>query len=148
MNIQSQRKLTSFANRDLALKKVDSLETNKGRERFIVGFKNGIQKENPEKHVLSKSITSLRIKPTRQVSRKALNRTIDVPNTFPSKKIVNVKDGFGRGYLYNPKTPKNKQATLPLIVVDAGHGGKSGIDGAIEEIPLDYAFALKISKKI
>ena len=32
--------------------------------------------------------------------------------------------------------------------MDAGHGGKSGRDGAIEEITLDYAFALKISKKI
>ena len=31
--------------------------------------------------------------------------------------------------------------------MDAGHGGKSGRDGAIEEIALDYAFALKISKK-
>ncbi len=32
--------------------------------------------------------------------------------------------------------------------MDAGHGGKSGRDGAIEEIALDYAFALKVSKKI
>ena len=32
--------------------------------------------------------------------------------------------------------------------MDAGHGGKSGRDGAIEEIALDYTFALKISKKI
>ena len=32
--------------------------------------------------------------------------------------------------------------------MDAGHGGKSGRDGAIEEIALDYAFALKIAKKI
>ncbi len=32
--------------------------------------------------------------------------------------------------------------------MDAGHGGKSGRDGAIEEIALDYAFILKISKKI
>ena len=31
--------------------------------------------------------------------------------------------------------------------MNAGHGGKSGRDGAIEEIALDYAFALKISKK-
>ena len=29
----------------------------------------------------------------------------------------------------------------------AGHGGKSGRDGAIEEIAVDYAFALKISEK-
>ncbi len=32
--------------------------------------------------------------------------------------------------------------------MNAGHGGKSGRDGAIEEITTDYAFALKISKKI
>jgi oligopeptidase B len=32
--------------------------------------------------------------------------------------------------------------------MDAGHGGKSGRDGAIEEIAIDYAFALKISEKI
>ncbi|MDC0971838.1 S9 family peptidase [Candidatus Pelagibacter sp.] len=32
--------------------------------------------------------------------------------------------------------------------MNAGHGGKSGRDGAIEEIALDYAFTLKISEKI
>tara|TARA_B100000029_G_scaffold343058_1_gene335437 strand:- start:199 stop:2274 length:2076 start_codon:yes stop_codon:yes gene_type:complete len=32
--------------------------------------------------------------------------------------------------------------------MNAGHGGKSGRDGAIEEIALDYAFSLKIAKKI
>jgi oligopeptidase B len=32
--------------------------------------------------------------------------------------------------------------------MNAGHGGKSGRDGAIEEIALDYAFALKITEKI
>ena len=32
--------------------------------------------------------------------------------------------------------------------MNAGHGGKSGRDGAIEEIVIDYAFALKISEKI
>ena len=32
--------------------------------------------------------------------------------------------------------------------MNAGHGGKSGRDGAIEEIAFDYAFALKISRKI
>ena len=31
--------------------------------------------------------------------------------------------------------------------MNAGHGGKSGRDGAIEEVALDYAFALKIAKK-
>jgi len=32
--------------------------------------------------------------------------------------------------------------------MNAGHGGKSGRDGAIKEIALDYAFALKITEKI
>ena len=32
--------------------------------------------------------------------------------------------------------------------MNAGHGGKSGRDGAIEEIAIDYAFALKITKKL
>jgi oligopeptidase B len=32
--------------------------------------------------------------------------------------------------------------------MNAGHGGKSGRDSAIEEIALDYGFVLKISKKI
>ena len=32
--------------------------------------------------------------------------------------------------------------------MNAGHGGKSGRDGTIEEISIDYAFALKISEKI
>ena len=32
--------------------------------------------------------------------------------------------------------------------MNAGHGGKSGRDGAIDEIAFDYIFALKISKKI
>jgi len=32
--------------------------------------------------------------------------------------------------------------------MDAGHGGKSGRDAAIEEIAFDYAFALKITEKL
>jgi len=32
--------------------------------------------------------------------------------------------------------------------MEAGHGGKSGRDSAIQEVALDYAFALKISDKI
>ncbi|MDC1280204.1 S9 family peptidase [Pelagibacteraceae bacterium] len=44
------------------------------------------------------------------------------------------------------KTDKN--FLLLKTEMNAGHGGKSGRDGAIEEIALDYAFALKITKKI
>ena len=32
--------------------------------------------------------------------------------------------------------------------MNAGHGGKSGRDGAIEEIAFDYSFILKMTKKI
>ena len=32
--------------------------------------------------------------------------------------------------------------------MNAGHGGKSGRDGAIEEVAVDYAVILKISNKI
>ena len=44
------------------------------------------------------------------------------------------------------KTDKN--LLLLKTEMNAGHGGKSGRDGAIEEIALDYAFALKITEKI
>ena len=43
------------------------------------------------------------------------------------------------------KTDKN--LLLLKTEMNAGHGGKSGRDGAIEEIAIDYAFALKICKK-
>ena len=32
--------------------------------------------------------------------------------------------------------------------MNAGHGGKSGRDGQIEEIALDYAFAISLTKNI
>ncbi len=44
------------------------------------------------------------------------------------------------------KTDKN--LLLLKTEMNAGHGGKSGRDGAIEEIALDYAFVLKITNKI
>ena len=32
--------------------------------------------------------------------------------------------------------------------MNAGHGGKSGRDSAIEEVAIDYSFILKISNKM
>ena len=43
---------------------------------------------------------------------------------------------------------KDNNLLLLKTEMNAGHGGKSGRDGAIEEIAIDYAFALKITKKI
>ena len=45
------------------------------------------------------------------------------------------------------KTDKNL-LLLKCELEDAGHGGKSGRDSAIEEIAFDYSFILKISKKL
>ena len=42
----------------------------------------------------------------------------------------------------------NNNLLLFKTEMKAGHGGKSGRDGAIEEIAIDYAFALKITKKL
>ena len=48
--------------------------------------------------------------------------------------------------LRNYKTDNN--LLLLKTEMNAGHGGKSGRDSAIEEMALDYAFALKITKKL
>ena len=45
------------------------------------------------------------------------------------------------------KTDKNL-LLLKCELEDAGHGGKSGRDSAIEEIAFDYSFILKITNKI
>ena len=37
---------------------------------------------------------------------------------------------------------------LKCELEDAGHGGKSGRDSAIEEIAFDYSFILKITNKL
>ena len=52
----------------------------------------------------------------------------------------------GSAKLRDFKTDNN--LLLLKTEMNAGHGGKSGRDGAIEEIAFDYAFALKISNKI
>jgi len=44
------------------------------------------------------------------------------------------------------KTDKN--LLLLKTEMNAGHGGKSGRDSAIEEVAIDYSFALKIAEKI
>ena len=60
----------------------------------------------------------------------------------------NIKLFFLIFFLFTFKNDAQSLKNEFVVVVDAGHGGKSGRDGTIEEIALDYAFALKISKKI
>ena len=42
----------------------------------------------------------------------------------------------------------NNLSLLKCELEDAGHGGKSGRDSAIEEIAFDFSFILKIAKKL
>ena len=42
----------------------------------------------------------------------------------------------------------NNLLLLKCELEDAGHGGKSGRDSAIEEIAFDFSFILKIAKKL
>ena len=60
-------------------------------------------------------------------------------------RIANITAKF-TAKLRDYKTDNN--LLLLKTEMNAGHGGKSGRDGAIEEIALDYAFALKVSNKI
>ena len=55
----------------------------------------------------------------------------------PTKFVAKLRDN---------KTDNN--LLLLKTEMKAGHGGKTGRDSAIEEIAFDYAFALKISKKL
>ena len=55
----------------------------------------------------------------------------------PTKYVAKLRD---------KKTDKN--LLLFKCEMNAGHGGRSGRDAAIEEISFDYAFALKISNKL
>ena len=45
----------------------------------------------------------------------------------------------------DPKKAKEKQADVPLIVVDAGHGGKSGRFRRYREVALEYAFMFDLA---
>ena len=58
------------------------------------------------------------IKTVKKVARERVKKTP------VHRKQTKIKDGFGRGYLYTPRGSRDNQIDTPLIVVDAGHGGK------------------------
>ena len=51
-------------------------------------------------------------------------------------------------FLYVQNKTDNNLLLLKTELDNAGHGGKSGRDSAIEEIAFDYSFILKIAKKL
>ncbi|MDB3888244.1 S9 family peptidase [Candidatus Pelagibacter sp.] len=78
-------------------------------------------------------------------------KKMDYPNMLITTSLSDNRVLFDEPAKYTAKLREYKTDNNLLLLkteMNAGHGGKSGRDGAIEEIALDYAFALKISKKI
>tara|TARA_B100001057_G_scaffold145922_1_gene145904 strand:+ start:1801 stop:3876 length:2076 start_codon:yes stop_codon:yes gene_type:complete len=76
---------------------------------------------------------------------------MDYPNILITTSLSDNRVLFDEPAKFTAKLRDYKTDNNLLLLkteMNAGHGGKSGRDGAIEEIALDYAFALKISKKI
>ncbi len=75
----------------------------------------------------------------------------DYPNILITTSLSDNRVLFDEPAKFTAKLREYKTDNNLLLLkteMNAGHGGKSGRDGAIEEIAIDYAFALKISKKI
>ena len=78
-------------------------------------------------------------------------KKMDYPNILITTSLSDNRVLFDEPTKFTAKLRDYKTDNNLLLLkteMNAGHGGKSGRDGAIEEITLDYAFALKISKKI
>ena len=78
-------------------------------------------------------------------------KKMDYPNILITTSLSDNRVLFDEPAKFTAKLREYKTDNNLLLLkteMNAGHGGKSGRDGAIEEIALDYAFALKICNKI
>jgi len=78
-------------------------------------------------------------------------KKMDYPNILITTSLSDNRVLFDEPAKFTAKLRDYKTDNNLLLLkteMNAGHGGKSGRDSAIEEIAFDYAFALKISKKI
>ena len=78
-------------------------------------------------------------------------KKMDYPNILITTSLSDNRVLFDEPAKFTAKLREYKTDNNLLLLkteMNAGHGGKSGRDGAIEEIALDYAFALKIAEKI
>jgi len=78
-------------------------------------------------------------------------KKMDYPNMLITTSLSDNRVLFDEPAKFTAKLREYKTDNNLLLLkteMNAGHGGKSGRDSAIEEIAIDYAFALKISKKI
>ena len=77
-------------------------------------------------------------------------KKMDYPHMLITTSLSDNRVLFDEPAKFTAKLRDHKTDNNLLLLkteMNAGHGGKSGRDGAIEEIALDYAFALKISEK-
>ena len=78
-------------------------------------------------------------------------KKMDYPNILITTSLSDNRVLFDEPAKFTAKLRDYKTDNNLLLLkteMNAGHGGKSGRDGAIEEIAFDYSFALKISQKI
>ena len=79
-------------------------------------------------------------------------KKMDYPHLLLVTNIKDVRVLFDEPLKFTAKLRQyktdNNLLLLKCELEDAGHGGKSGRDSAIEEIAFDYSFILKISKKL
>ena len=78
-------------------------------------------------------------------------KKMDYPNILITTSLSDNRVLFDEPAKFTAKLRDYKTDNNLLLLkteMNAGHGGKSGRDGAIEEIAFDYAFILKISEKI
>jgi len=78
-------------------------------------------------------------------------KKMDYPNILITTSLSDNRVLFDEPAKFTAKLRDYKTDNNLLLLkteMNAGHGGKSGRDGAIEEIAFDYSFILKISNKI
>ncbi len=78
-------------------------------------------------------------------------KKMDYPHIFITTSLSDNRVLFDEPAKFTAKLRDYKTDNNLLLLkteMNAGHGGKTGRDSAIEEVALDYAFALKISDKI
>ena len=78
-------------------------------------------------------------------------KKMDYPNILITTSLSDNRVLFDEPAKFTAKLRDYKTDNNLLLLkteMNAGHGGKSGRDGALEEIAFDYAFALKITNKI
>jgi len=78
-------------------------------------------------------------------------KKMDYPNMLVTTSLSDNRVLFDEPAKYTAKLREfktDKNILLLKTEMEAGHGGKSGRDGQIEEIAVDYAFAISLTKNI